>query len=122
MSVPLLICDDSLMSRKMIMKALPPQWDVSITQATNGREALDVIRDGRCEILFLDLTMPELDGYQVLEILQQEGRTLKVFVISADVQQEALERVRRLGALDFVRKPIDATSLLQVLNKHGIVV
>lgn len=120
MSVPLLICDDSLMSRKMIIKALPAEWDVEITQASNGKEALQVIRDGRCDVLFLDLTMPELDGYQVLEILQNEGRQLKVLVISADVQQEALERVRRLGALDFVRKPIDADNLRQVLNKHGI--
>lgn len=120
MSTPLLICDDSTMSRKMIMKALPPNWEVEITQASNGLEAMAAIRAGKADVVFLDLTMPEMDGYQVLEALQHEPIHPKVFVISADVQPEALERVRQLGALDFVKKPIDSANLVKVLTEHGV--
>lgn len=120
MSLPLIICDDSSMSRKMIMRALPEDWDVTITQASNGREGLEAVLSGLGKVMFLDLTMPEMDGYEVLEILKKEQIRIKVFVISADIQTEALERVRSLGALDFIKKPITAENLRQVLQQHGV--
>ena len=46
MSIPILICDDSLVSRKMVQKSLPEGWDVSISLAKNGVEGLAKIREG----------------------------------------------------------------------------
>jgi CheY-like chemotaxis protein len=67
MAIPLLICDDSNMARKQVARSLPDGWDVDITFATNGVEGLSAIREGKGEMVFLDLTMPEMDGYGVLE-------------------------------------------------------
>lgn len=120
MSIPLLICDDSNMARKQVARSLPPEWDVDITFAKNGLEGLAAIREGKGEMLFLDLTMPELDGYGVLEGIRTEGLKSVVIVISADIQPEARERVRALGALDFIRKPIDQEKLTTVLNTYGL--
>lgn len=120
MAIPLLICDDSNMARKQVARSLPEGWDVDVSLATNGLEGLEVIRAGKGEIVFLDLTMPELDGYGVLEAIKSEGLKCMVIVISADIQPEAHERVTSLGALEFIRKPINKEKLQLVLEKFGL--
>ena len=120
MSVPLLICDDSNMARKQVARSLPPEWDVEVTFATNGVEGLEAIRAGKGEIVFLDLTMPELDGYGVLDQVKAEGLKAMVIVISADIQPEARDRVIAAGALEFIRKPINGEKLLAVVRQYGL--
>lgn len=120
MSIPLLICDDSAMARKQVKRSLPEDWEVEITMATNGVEGLAAIREGKGEMVFLDLTMPELDGYGVLDAVKSEGLKAIIIVISADIQPEARDRVMKLGALDFIKKPVDAKKLSEVLNKYGL--
>ncbi len=120
MSIPLLICDDSNMARKQVKRSLPGEWDVDITFATNGVEGLEAIRSGKGEMVFLDLTMPELDGYGVLESIKNENLKCITIVISADIQPEARERVMALGALDFIKKPINGEKLTEVLSRYGL--
>ncbi len=115
----ILIVDDSPMARRMLVKALPAQWRVSIAQAGNGREALDAYRKGRVDVMFLDLTMPDMDGYQVLETLQKEDLNCFVIVVSADIQPQARERLVRLGAAAFLKKPVDTAEVAAVLHEYG---
>jgi chemotaxis protein CheY-P-specific phosphatase CheC len=75
---------------------------------------------GHGDLIFLDLTMPEMDGYGVLETLQQEGLRNKVFVVSGDIQPEAHQRVMSLGALDFIKKPAAPETLSALLRQHGL--
>ena len=86
MSVSVLICDDSNLARKQMAKTLPPYWDVDVSFAANGVEGIDVIRAGKGSIVFLDLNMPVMDGYQVLEIIQKEQLNALVIVVSGDIQ------------------------------------
>lgn len=116
----LIICDDSNMARKQLLRVLPEAWQERVTLATNGREGIEAIRAGKGELIFLDLTMPEMDGYDVLRHKQEEGLPGKVIVISADVQPEARARVFALGAMDFIRKPVAADVLKDVLLRHGL--
>jgi CheY-like chemotaxis protein len=118
--IPLLICDDSNMARKQLLRALPADWDATITQAVNGREALQAVREGKGDVMLLDLTMPDMDGYQVLAALREQGLHSKVIVVSGDVQDQALRRVRELGALAFVKKPAEPEELRRVLLKAGL--
>ena len=120
MSIPLLICDDSAMARKQVKRSLPDEWEVDITMAVNGVEGIEAIRAGKGEMVFLDLTMPELDGYGVLDAVKKEGHKSIIIVISADIQPEARERVMSKGALDFIKKPVDAQKLQDVLKKYGL--
>lgn len=119
-AVSLLICDDSSLARKQLLQALPAGWLVEISQAATGLEALERIRLGGIDVLLLDLTMPELDGYQVLAHLRQEQLGCKTIVISADVQDEAVRRVLELGALAFIKKPADPVHLHQTLASLGL--
>jgi len=120
MAIPLLICDDSNMARKQVARSLPEGWDVNITLAANGFECIDAIRAGKGEMVFLDLTMPEMDGYQVLEAVKAEGLDAMIIVISGDIQPDAQERATHLGALAFIQKPINPEKLHEVLRKFGL--
>jgi two-component system chemotaxis response regulator CheY len=120
MATPILVVDASAMSRKLLIKALPPEWDVEVHQAGNGQEALSMYKSSQAQVMLLDLTMPVMDGFKVLEALQEEGSTPFVIVISADVQPKAQERVIELGAAAFLKKPIKTEEISQVLKEHGI--
>lgn len=115
----LLVCDDSNMARKQLLRALPADWPVTVSQASNGQEALEQLRAAHFDLLLLDLTMPVLDGYGVLAALKTEGRAQKVIVVSGDVQEEAVRRVKELGALAFLKKPADPDLLRQTLDQLG---
>ena len=122
MSLPIVIADDSLLARKVLTKALPPDWDVDVSYATNGREALGLYREGKASVMFLDLTMPDMTGYQVLEALQHEDLNTFVIVVSADVQPMAQSRVRALGAVAFIAKPVTPEAVLPILKEYGLYV
>ncbi len=121
MSTPTLICDDSAMARKQMMRAIPAQWDAQYTMASNGKEALDAIRAGLGELVFLDLTMPEVDGFEVLQTVHDENLKSLIIVVSADIQPQAQQRVMQLGALAFLRKPVDPQALFETMKTCGLI-
>ena len=121
MATSVLICDDSNMARKQMARALPDDWPTEVTFAKHGQEALDIIRQGGQELMFLDLTMPVLDGYQTLEAIKKDDLPIMVIVVSGDIQPEARERVKKLGAIDFVKKPVDKEKIHTVLSEYGLI-
>jgi len=121
MTIPILICDDSSFARKQMVRALPQHWDVSISYAENGQQAIDAIKQGLGDILFLDLNMPVLDGYGTLEIIQAQDLPTLTIVVSGDIQPDAHQRVRELGALDFIKKPTDKDKVLDILTSYGVI-
>lgn len=120
MSTPLLICDDSNMARKQVARSLPDGWDVDISFATNGFEGIEAIKAGKGDVLLLDLNMPRMDGYEVLQAIVEQDLPTLVIVISGDIQPEAHQRVTSLGALDFIQKPVSKDKLTQILSAYGI--
>ena len=115
-----LVCDDSLVARKQVAKCLPQDWQVAVHFAKNGQEAVNAIKQGKGQLLLLDLNMPVMDGYQTLEAIQRGGYSTKTIVVSGDIQPEAHQRVTQLGAIDFIRKPVDPDTLHAALVKHRI--
>ena len=118
-----LITDDSTMQRMSIKKALPADWADTILEAKNGHEALDRMRANAVDVLFLDLTMPEMDGFEVLAALDQPDSGISkpmIFVLSADFQPESIKICEEHGVCEFVRKPISADALLAVLQRQGL--
>jgi len=121
MTLPVVICDDSALARKQLARSLPGGWDISITFANNGKEAIDAIKQGKGDLLFLDLNMPVMDGYETLETIRQENLDSLVLVVSGDIQPEAKKRVMALGALDFINKPINSELVTSILLNYGII-
>ncbi|QBG35734.1 response regulator [Litorilituus sediminis] len=120
MSPSVLICDDSNMARKQVLKSLPEQWRDNVQTATNGAEALTILRGNTIDVLFLDLTMPGIDGVGVLQGIEKLNVNCNVFVISADIQPEMQSKVLNLGAKEFIRKPVKPDVLQNHLQEHGL--
>ncbi|MEF1187109.1 response regulator, partial [Vibrio sinaloensis] len=116
MSYPVLICDDSALARKQMARSLPASLNADITFAVHGLDALEQLEQHQFKLMFLDLTMPELDGFGTLEEIGKRGIDVPVVVVSGDIQPKAKERVMGLGAKAFIQKPIDKDALNEVLR------
>ncbi|MDO6691970.1 response regulator [Aliiglaciecola sp. 3_MG-2023] len=116
-----LICDDSMVARKQVAKCLPQDWQVAIHFAKHGKEAIAAIEEGKGQLMFLDLNMPVLDGYETLKMIHKKQLSSKVIVISGDVQPTAHERVKALGAIEFIEKPVNPDRIHDVLVKHKLI-
>ncbi|MEZ8902323.1 response regulator [Vibrio sp. 10N.247.310.34] len=117
MSFPVLICDDSALARKQMARSLPSSLNADITFAVHGLNALEELAQNQFKLMFLDLTMPELDGYGTLEEMQRLGDNTPVVVVSGDIQPKAQQRVMDLGAKAFLQKPIDKEALKGILRE-----
>jgi two-component system chemotaxis response regulator CheY len=121
MTTSILIVDDSAVSRSIIIRSLPASWDVAITQASNGREALHALRQKSHAVVLLDLNMPVMDGYAFLEAMNQSDLAMPiVIVLSGDIQPGAQARVKQLGARAFVQKPVRADRVIVALRETGV--
>jgi CheY-like chemotaxis protein len=121
MPVSLLIVDDSTFSRNMIKRALPSEWDVDVMEVICGEEALEVCQLKQFDVIFLDLTMPDIDGLDVLLELNKRNYHSKVFIISADIQESSKQLAQERGAIDFFPKPIKTETLLAMLQLHEVI-
>ncbi len=119
MTTRILICDDSALARKQMARTLPPGLQADVIYSENGQQALEVLRRGDAELMFLDLNMPVMDGYQVLETVRQEDLPVVTIVVSGDIQPQARERVRKLGAIGFIKKPTELSIVLSLLHEYG---
>jgi len=118
MALSVLVVDDSALARKILINALPEDWDIEVQQASSGAEALRLYHEGKASVMFLDLTMPDMDGFQVLVQLKREDLNVFVIVVSADIQPGAVERVKQLGAIAFVKKPASTEKLVPILKEY----
>lgn len=120
MTTRVLICDDSSVARKQMARTLPKDWDIEVSFAKHGEEALASIKEGLGDILFLDLNMPVMDGYETLEQIQKQDLPTMVIVVSGDIQPEAHQRVKAMGAVDFIKKPTSPEALVELLENFGL--
>ncbi|KLD96114.1 response regulator [Aliarcobacter butzleri] len=114
-----LVTDDSKMARKMVVRSLEESTikNLEIFEAQNGQEAIDLYKEISPKIVFLDLTMPIMDGFEALKRIKEIDENAKVVIISADIQKLSMDRVRELGAFNFIKKPIDSLKMQQILEK-----
>ncbi len=120
MTTEVLICDDSSFARKQLARSLPEEWDVNLNFAIDGADAITHLNAGKGEVLFLDLNMPVMDGYEVLQSIRENNLQSIVIVVSGDIQSEANKRVTELGAVAFLKKPTNVEKISEVLEQIGL--
>ncbi|MUG95277.1 response regulator [Scytonema sp. UIC 10036] len=111
-----LIIDDAAFSRRMIRKFL--QGDgYEIIEATNGREGLEMVHNHKPNCVLADLLMPDMNGFEFLEALQEEGLKIPTIIISADIQEGSRNQSYNLGAVNFINKPPKANELREAVQQ-----
>ncbi len=108
-----LVVDDVEENRDLLVRRLRRLGITDVGQAANGREALERLGERNFDLVLLDIMMPEMNGYEVLDVLRRDGRThdLPVLVISALSEIDAVARCIEQGAEDFIFKPFNPTIL-----------
>lgn len=113
----ILVTDDESNIRMLLRTALESEG-YAIAEASNGREALDTIKQSKPDLMILDLNMPVLDGIGVLEQLKSfpAGAKPRVIILTAYGSIPAAVKATRLGALDFLEKPITPDELREAVR------
>jgi CheY-like chemotaxis protein len=108
----ILVVDDNRLNRVKLAHGLKQEGH-TVALAENGRQALDMVRAQPFDLLLLDIVMPEMDGYQVLEQMKGNSvlRDIPVIVISALDEMESLVKCIEMGAEDYLPKPLDPVLL-----------
>jgi UDP-3-O-acyl N-acetylglucosamine deacetylase len=88
-----------------------------VLEAEDGRQALDLLRSERPELVLLDVWMPEIDGIELLRRLRDEPGRPEVIMISGHGNIETAVKATKLGAFDFIEKPFSIDALLQMVNR-----
>jgi two-component system, LytTR family, response regulator len=110
-----LVVDDESLARRNLTVLLRRDPDIaSVTECESGLEAIDEIRKSKPDLVFLDVQMPECDGFDVLELL---GRDLPSTVIFVTAYDEYALRAFEAGALDYLLKPFDDARFDRALNR-----
>jgi CheY-like chemotaxis protein len=115
-----LVVDDSKMAKKMVVKVLSSFLEEGdeIFEANNGLEGVNLYKDKKPDLVFMDLTMPIMDGFSATMEINRFDENAKVIAISADIQQKAVDRVMQRGALSFVQKPINEEKMRVILEEY----
>ncbi len=111
-----LIADDEALARKFVRRMLKDDHDVEIVgECSNGKEAVAMIRKQNPDVVFLDVQMPEMDGFAVLELIGIER--LPEIIFATAYEQYAI-RAFDLHALDYLLKPFDQARFKEAI-KHA---
>ena len=103
--------DDEVAIRELITEVLKIA-DYEFVTASDGLEALNEIRKQRFDLIILDVNLPKVDGFAVLEKIRQSAPTQPIIMISARTEKDDVTRGLRLGADDYIRKPFSVEELL----------
>lgn len=117
----ILIIDDERTSVLMLERFLQTTGYTRILGLTDPSKAIEICDDFDPDLILLDLIMPNIDGFAVLETLRSSDASdsfLPIIVLTADVTEEAKERALEAGATDFLVKPVSRTEALLRIRNH----
>lgn len=113
----ILIVDDSPISRRMLKSCIPKDRGYELFEASDGLAGLEMYRETRPDVTFMDLTMPVMDGNEATANIMELNPEAVVIVCTADIQAKSLANVLDLGAFMVVKKPPSKESIADSLSK-----
>ena len=116
----ILIVDDSELNRALLSDMLSNDFD--IIEAENGAEAIRILHERELEIslMLLDIVMPEMDGFEVLAMMNKKNwiKSIPVIMISAETSSSSIDRAYDLGAVDYISRPFDERTVQHRVNSN----
>ena len=113
----ILVVDDEPMVAALIADGLRDEGYEEIVIATSGPEGLQVIERDSPDVVFLDITMPGMDGIEVLQRIRERSPDLPVIILSGWGTDQQIEAARELGVTDVLQKPAPLKNLSQTLAR-----
>jgi two-component system LytT family response regulator len=118
--IDVVIVDDERLARARLRRLIEREPDLRLVgECANGQEAIDAIREGRPALVFLDIDMPDISGFDVLDALPASARPAVIFVTAHD---EFAVRAFQVHALDYLLKPLEAARFRDAVARARTVV
>ena len=113
-----LLVDDSVTSQLLVQNIFLDE-NIEILVASDATEAMNILTKIKPDLILLDIMMPEIDGYQMLGMLEKKSDVadIPVMMISAKTGASHVKKAIDSGAVDYVKKPIDVVDLLTRVKK-----
>ena len=111
----ILIVDDEEVVRLSHLRSLEGS-DCTTRAAEDGREAIEVMEENPADVILLDIRMPDLDGMDVLKTIKQRWPDSEVVVITGYPSIESAKQAVRLGAFDYLAKPVGPNEVIKAAN------
>lgn len=112
----ILLADDEEINRYYLSTVLQREnWTVH--EAADGREALALIRNHPFDLILLDVTMPGIDGFQVVREIRRMNRSIPVLAVTA--HSDCDEELKKAGMTDVLLKPVNEQQLLQMIRQYA---
>ena len=108
----ILICDDSILARKQMKDIINSIGSPTIIEAANGQLAIDMYKEHKPNLTFIDIVMPVKDGNAAISEIMEYDSSATIFVASE------LKKALAAGACDFIQKPIDKDQVISLIKKH----
>jgi len=119
-SLPLILIVDDSTTNLVLLEAILQEEGYKTDTAFNAKEAFAIIERNKPDLILLDLLIPQVSGFDILEKLKANLATseIPVVVVSAVSSKENVEMCKSLGAVGFFSKPIDIPIFLTKLKEH----
>jgi CheY-like chemotaxis protein len=119
MAATILIIDDEIHIRRLTARMLELAG-YKIIEATDGAHALALLQDARPDVITCDITMPGMNGLEVLKAIKSEPNLagIPVIMLTAVGEEKEAARATQLGAADYVTKPFGSTHLLETIERQ----
>ncbi len=114
----ILLADDNLVNRELISEYFKNHGYDSILFAVNGNEAIEIAQKYAPDLVLMDIQMPELDGNEAIKYLRENGFKKPIIALSAYAMREDIDKSLKLGANDYITKPIKFDFFFQIINKY----
>ena len=112
-----LIVDDSRAMRMIVKRTLKQAgFDASVTEAENGKQALDAINAGKPDLVLTDWAMPEMNGLELVQAITDNGLDVPVGMVTSQGTPEMKEQAKEAGARFMLTKPFTADGLRDALD------
>lgn len=114
----ILICDDSILARKQIKDIIAIVGNPTIFEASDGEGAIQIYKEHKPDLVFLDIVMPKKDGNIAIEEIMAYDKDAVIIIVSSVGTQSQLKCALEAGATDFIQKPINKIQIIDAINKH----
>ncbi len=111
-----LICDDSMFARKKLSMSMSNFGVKAVYEAADGSEAVEKFREFKPDVVFMDIIMPKVTGLEALKQIIAEFPDAKIIMASSVGTQGHLKEALKVGAVDFLQKPIADEDAMKVLE------
>lgn len=113
----ILVVDDSRLSRRRFLADPLRKAGYEVFEAVDGQEGLAAVEEHKPDIIFSDLLMPVMDGFEFIAKLREQNAPQPIIVLSADVQETTQQKLKELNVFDFLNKPFKAEEMLAAAQR-----